>query len=128
MNLLLDTHAILWALADDQTKLTERALTEILSPSNQIFVSLASAWELAIKISNGKLQFEDGAENFVNQIENNGFLLLPIARDHIIRVESLPFHHRDPFDRLLIATALHEGMAIITADKNIHAYDVPCIW
>ena len=128
MNLLLDTHAIIWALTDDQSKLSKRALEAILSPSNQKFVSLASAWELAIKLSGGKLLFEGGAKNFMFQVEDNGFLLLPILREHIIQVESLPFHHRDPFDRLLVATALCEGLTIVTADENIPAYNVPCIW
>ena len=128
MNVLLDTHTILWALADDEEKLSRRAKEAILSPSNQKFVSLACAWELAIKISSGKLSFEGGIENFAHQVYSNGFLLLPIECSHIARVAALPFYHRDPFDRLLVATALCEGLAIITADEYIPAYGVPCIW
>ncbi|MCL2494910.1 MAG: type II toxin-antitoxin system VapC family toxin [Oscillospiraceae bacterium] len=128
MNLLLDTHTILWALADDEERLSKPAREAILSPGNQKFVSLASAWELAIKISSGKLSFEGGADNFAHQVESNGFLLLPIERSHIARTETLPFHHRDPFDRLLVAAALCEGLAIVTADEHIPAYGVPCIW
>ncbi|MCL2105907.1 MAG: type II toxin-antitoxin system VapC family toxin [Oscillospiraceae bacterium] len=128
MNVLLDTHTILWALEENEKRLTKRAFNAILSPGNQRFVSMASAWELAIKINSGKLSFEGGAKNFICQIESNGFLLLPIERTHVCRVESLPFHHRDPFDRLLVAAALCEGLTIITADENIPHYGVPCIW
>ena len=128
MNLLLDTHTILWALADDEERLSRRAREAILSPGNQKSVSLTSAWELAIKISNGKLSFEGGVDNFMHQVDNSNFLMLPIERSHIIRIESLPFHHRDPFDRLLVAAALCEGLAIVTADEHIPAYGVPCVW
>ena len=128
MNLLLDTHIILWALADDEEKLSKRALQAILSPGNQKFVSLASAWELAIKISNGKLSFEGGAQNFIHEVDSNGFLMLPITGSHVAQVESLPFHHRDPFDRLLVAAALCEGLTVITADEHIPLYGVPCVW
>ena len=128
MNLLLDTHTILWALADDEEKLSRRAKEAILSPGNQKFVSLASAWELAVKISISKLSFEGGVDNFMQQVDSSHFLMLPIDRTHIARVESLPFHHRDPFDRLLVASALCEGLAIVTADENMPAYGVPCIW
>jgi len=116
------------ALADDEEKLSRRAREAILSPGNQKFVSLTSAWELAIKISNGKLSFEGGVDNFVRQVDSNGFLMLPIERSHIVRVEALPFHHRDPFDRLLVAAALCEGLAIVTADEHMPAYGVPCVW
>ena len=128
MNLLLDTHTILWALDEKQNKLSKRAQEYIHSDSNQKFVSMASAWELAIKLSSKKITFEGGADNFIHQIESNGFLLLPILRTHIARVESLPFFHRDPFDRLLVAAAMCEGSTIVTADNNIPAYGIPCIW
>jgi len=128
MNLLLDTHTILWALEANEDKLSKQALEAILSPSNLKFVSLASAWELAIKVSSGKLSFEGGVKNFGYQVDANGFLMLPIERNHVARVESLPFHHRDPFDRLLVAAALCEGLTILTADQHIPVYGVPCVW
>jgi PIN domain nuclease of toxin-antitoxin system len=127
MNLLLDTHTILWALSDVQ-KLSDKAKSRILSPDNNKFISLASAWEVAIKISLNKLSFEGGVIRFLRQIESDGFELLPIRAEHITQVEALPFHHRDPFDRLIVATAMAENMAVITADSNIHLYDADCIW
>ena len=127
MNLLLDTHTILWALSNDE-KLSNKAKAEIMASNNNKFVSLASAWEVAIKISLGKLSFEGGVVRFLNQVESCGFELSPIRSEHIAFVETLPFHHRDPFDRLIAATAISEGMTVITADENIHLYDVKCIW
>jgi len=127
MNVLLDTHTILWALSDYE-KLSDKAKTEILSSENNKLVSLASAWEVAIKISLNKLSFEGGVSRFLQQIERDGFELLPIRTEHVSLVETLPFHHRDPFDRLIVATAIAEDMAIITADTNMHLYDVSCIW
>ena len=127
MNILLDTHTILWALSDDE-KLSDKAKMEILSPENNKLVSLASAWEVAIKISLNKLSFEGGVSQFSQQIERDGFELLSIRTEHVALVETLPFHHRDPFDRLIVATAIAEGMTIITADTSMHLYDVSCIW
>jgi PIN domain nuclease of toxin-antitoxin system len=127
MNLLLDTHTILWAMSDHE-KLSEKAKTEILSSENRKLVSLASAWEVAIKISLKKLFYEGGVTRFLHQVEYDGFELIPISGKHITQVEKLPFYHRDPFDRLIVATAIAEGMTILTADTNIHLYDVNCIW
>ena len=127
MNLLLDTHTVLWALSDVE-KLSDKAKSEILSPDKNKIVSLISAWEVAIKISLNKLSFEGGVVRFLHQIERDGFELLPIRAEHIALIEALPFHHRDPFDRLIVATAIVENMAIITADTNIRLYDINCIW
>jgi len=127
MNVLLDTHTAIWVLTDNQKKLSTQAHRSI-SRATQVFMSTASAWELAIKVGNGKLNFEGGAKNFIQQLEDNGVLILPIRYEHIIQAESLPHHHRDPFDRLLVATAMHENLTIITADQNIPAYGVPVIW
>jgi PIN domain nuclease of toxin-antitoxin system len=127
MNILLDTHAVLW-LAGNSPKLSNAAKEAILSDGNQKFVSMASAWEVAVKNSIGKFRLADGVQEFYKMIDSNGFLMLPIDRSHIARVESLPFYHRDPFDRLLVAAALCEGLAIVTADEHIPAYGVPCVW
>ncbi|MDR3313209.1 MAG: type II toxin-antitoxin system VapC family toxin [Oscillospiraceae bacterium] len=127
MNLLLDTHAVLW-LAENSPMLSQAAKEAIFNEGNQKFVSMASAWEVAIKNSIGKLRLANGVTEFYRMIEGNGFLLLPIDRRHVVRVESLPFHHRDPFDRLLVAAALCEELVMVTADENIPAYGVPCIW
>jgi len=127
MNLLLDTHTVLW-LAGNSPKLSQAAKDVIFNVGSQKFVSMASAWEIAIKNSIGKFRLTNGVTEFYKMVESNGFLLLPIERSHILKVESLPFHHRDPFDRLLVATAQCEGLAIVTADENIPAYGVPCVW
>ena len=95
---------------------------------NQKYLSIISAWELAIKISLGKLDFNRKAAGFLHLAKTNGFIVLPIKDDHLTSLESLPLIHRDPFDRLLIATALIENMTLITADKNIAQYDVRYLW
>ena len=107
---------------------SEAAKTAILNDGNQKFVSIASAWEVAVKNSIGKFRLTDGVQEFYKMVDSNGFLMLPIDRAYIVRVESLSFHHRDPFDRLLVATALYEDLAIVTADEHMPAYGVPCIW
>ena len=127
MNLLLDTHTVLW-LAANSPKLSQSAKDAMFNAGNQKFVSMASAWEVAIKYSLGKFRLVNGVAEFFKIVEDNNFLLLPIERTHVARVESLPFHHRDPFDRLLVAAALCEELAIVTADAHIPAYGVPCVW
>ena len=126
MKYLLDTHTILWFF-DSSEKLSKKALDAIVDLHNKKYVSIVTAWELTIKISLGKLKFDGGVENFFSKIEENGFELLPIKEEHLRQVEILPLLHRDPFDRLLIASAVSEGMNLITADTNIHKYNVPCI-
>ena len=127
MNLLLDTHALLW-LAGNSPKLSDVAKEAILSDGNQKFVSMASAWEVAVKNSIGKIRVTNGVQEFYQMADSNGFLMLPITRSHVAQVELLPFHHRDPFDRLLVAAALCEGLTVITADEHIPLYGVPCVW
>jgi PIN domain nuclease of toxin-antitoxin system len=127
MNYLLDTHAVLWFLSNVE-KLSKTALETILEPTSKKYVSIVSAWELAIKISLKKLDFEGGVENFFNVIEENGFELLYVKEEYIKQVETMPFHHRDPFDRILISTAMSENISIITADENIYKYNVNYIW
>jgi PIN domain nuclease of toxin-antitoxin system len=127
MRLLLDTHTVLWFL-DDVKKLSDTALRAIIDPSNEKYVSVATAWELAIKISLQKLRFNGGAANFFKAVEENGFRMIAVRREYVEIVESLPFHHRDPFDRMLVATAILANMTIITTDAAIRAYDVDCVW
>jgi PIN domain nuclease of toxin-antitoxin system len=124
---LLDTHTAIWFFNGDRL-LSETAKQTILDTSNSKFLSMTSAWELAIKIGIGKLDFAGKAAGFVRLAENNGFTVIPIETSHLTAYESLPFIHRDPFDRLLVATAIAEQMTIITADENIARYDVPLIW
>lgn len=121
--LLLDTHAWLWWLADDAA-LGRRARDLIASPDNSVFVSAASAWEIAIKKSLGKLKAPGDLEVV---IEDEGFDSLPIEIFHAEQAGSLPALHRDPFDRMLVAQAQVEGLAIITSDPVIAAYGVRVI-
>ena len=124
---LLDTHTAMWYFNGDKA-LSKTAREIILKLSNQIHLSIISVWELAIKINLGKLDFTGRSDRFVNLSETDGFTILPIKTSHLTVLESLPLHHRDPFDRLLIATALDEQMSLISADRNIAQYDVPLIW
>jgi PIN domain nuclease of toxin-antitoxin system len=126
---LLDTHAILWFLEDSE-KLSEQAAAVIESgeAQNSMVISVVSLWEFAIKHSLGKLRFEGGVTNLRAMIDANGWEVLSIAQSHLEGLSDLPFLHRDPFDRLLIATALSEGMTIVTADENIRGYDVRWVW
>jgi len=100
----------------------------ILESANDKFIRIASAWELAIKISLDKLTFEGGMEQFFKVADDNGFELLPIKEKHWKHLENLPLLHRDPFDRILITSAISEGLHLMTADANIPRYDVPWIW
>ena len=127
MKHLLDTHVALWFFGEEE-KLSEVAFRTILDPANKKFVSMASAWELAIKIGTGKMGFDGGVSEFFNIVHKNGFELLPIKKKHVKQVESLPLLHKDPFDRLLVASAMTEGMGLITADANIHLYDINSLW
>ena len=124
MRLLLDSHTFLWWVRDDPA-LRKRARTLISDTGNECFVSHASAWEMAIKASLGKLTLPSTVERFVvDQCETNGFGLLPITLAHIGLVEHLPFHHRDPFDRLLVAQARLEGMTLVSRDPTLKDYGI----
>jgi PIN domain nuclease of toxin-antitoxin system len=127
MNLLLDTHTLIWFFNGDSL-LSEKAKQMIIELRNQKFVSMASIWEVAIKISLGKLNFDGKTQGFLDLIESCGFRLLKIEKEHILELEKLPFIHRDPFDRLLIATAISEKMNIVTTDTNIKKYPVSYFW
>lgn len=128
MRLLLDTHTFLWWLADDPA-LSEKARTAIADGRNECFLSMASCWELSIKSSLGKLRLSQPVERFIpEEMSSNGFHLLDIEFRHVAKVESLPFHHRDPFDRLLVAQALLEKMTLVSCDSALSAYGVKLIW
>ena len=127
MRLLLDSHAFLWWVRDDPA-LTRRARTAIADAENECFLSHASVWEMAIKASLGKLKLPTTVERFVvEHCEANSFRLLPLTLGHIALVEGLPFHHRDPFDRLLIAQARHERMTLVSRDPSLKAYGVATV-
>ena len=124
---LLDTHTAIWFFSGDES-LSETAKQTILSTSNDKYLSMTSAWELAIKIGIGKLDFAGKAAGFVRLAEKNKITLIPIRTSHLTVLESLPMIHRDPFDRLLVATVIAEQMTLITADANIARYDVSQVW
>ena len=128
MKLLLDTHAAMWCVSE-RGKLSSKAKTMLLDEVHDLHVSIVSIWEIAIKISLGKLpHFSGGTKAFLTLLEEIPVSLLAVMPRHVEVVETLPFIHRDPFDRLLIATAKADGMTILTADGNIRKYDVPSTW
>lgn len=121
MKILLDTNALIW-FANGDEKLSPKAIESIENPENEKFVSVASIWEIAIKKSIGKLQFQFDLKDLVDIIERNGFILLNIVSAHAIAVEVLPFIHRDPFDRIIFAQSLIEDMKLISIDKIFDNY------
>ena len=123
MTLLLDTHTFLWWL-DDPALLAESARKAIADGKNLVYVSAAVAWEIAIKRSLGKL---DAPEDLEAVMAANRFLPLPVTVPHALAVATLPDHHRDPFDRLLIAQARHEGFQLVSRDPSMKLYDVPLL-
>jgi len=127
MNYLLDTHTLIWYF-DDSPKLPDSVAYVIESADTRKFISVASLWEFAIKHSIGKLNFEGGTSAFWSMVTANKFVILQINEPYLIKLDNLPFLHRDPFDRLLITTAIVEDMTILTADENIRQYDVRCAW
>ena len=121
MRLLLDTHALLWWLSDwDEIAATTR--DAIADPENEVFVSAVSGWEIAIKKDRGRLVAPD---NLSAVVEKKHFEHLPLSFEHSERAAALPPHHRDPFDRMLVAQAQAEGLVLVTRDARIPLYDVP---
>lgn len=128
MNLLLDTHVLLWFLNDDPL-LVPSAKTLIEDSANRKLVSLVTCWEIAIKVGLKKLDLGEPAKNFLpREISSNKFDVLGIELAHVMFTETLPQHHKDPFDRLLIAQALLEAMPIISADALFDPYGVIRLW
>jgi PIN domain nuclease of toxin-antitoxin system len=121
MGFLLDTHVLLWWLANDP-KLSADVREIIRNPVNDSFVSAATIWEIAIKTSLGKLKQPD---DLLAVLRDNRCQVLDISAEHCLNVGSLPWHHKDPFDRMLISQALVEGLTIITVDQKFKFYDVP---
>ena len=128
MRALLDTHAFLWWIADD-SRLSRRARETIADASNQVLFSATSAWEIAIKARLGRLSIPRDVGRFVTrQVGINGFLVLPVNLAHALRTYSLPEHHRDPFDRMLVAQAQVENLVLITGDLALAPYQVRTVW
>lgn len=128
MKLLLDAHTLLWFLNADSL-LSAKAQRLIEDPSNHKVVSIATCWEIAIKVGLGKLDLGEPATTFLpRELTTNCFDLLQIELRHVTHVESLPLHHRDPFDRLLVAQALLERIALVSADAILDQYGIDRLW
>ena len=127
MKLLLDTHAFLW-LSVNSDKLGRKAREKLSQSGTQVYLSAASVWEIAIKSELGKLKLDDPVQVYLELGARAGILPLPVEFSHAVRVEGLPPHHRDPFDRMLVAQALTEGMTLVSGDRAMKPYKVPLLW
>ncbi len=124
MRLLLDTHALLWWV-DGGGRLSAAQKRAVARPANQVYVSVASSWEMAIKASLGKLELASPVGDYmVRHLAANRFQLLNVTLEHVARVEDLPYHHRDPFDRLLVAQAKEENLTLVSRDPIFVRYGV----
>jgi PIN domain nuclease of toxin-antitoxin system len=123
MKYLLDTHMVLW-IAEDSPRISEAVRSRLTDKTSEKYVSVASAWEVALKLGTGKLQVEGGLQKYFEIIDDYGFATLALEREYLQQMLKLPEHHKDPFDRLLVATAITENMVLVTADQNIQKYNV----
>ncbi|QMV18325.1 PIN domain-containing protein [Granulicella sp. 5B5] len=128
MRYLLDSNVLYWYITD-RSRLTRRVEPLLDDAHNDLYVSSASLWELSIKIAKSRLAVPGNTVlSLYEQVDRLGITVLPISRAHILRTETLPHHHGDPFDRIIIAQALEEGFTILTADADIPQYAAPVIW
>jgi len=128
MKLLVDTQAFLWFINGSRA-LSTRGKASLENEAYTVYFSAASYWEICIKISLGKLQLATGWQATIfDQLVANNFIWLPIKREHCEGIGLLPWMHRDPFDRLLIAQAICDKLVLVTNDKNVRAYSVPTLW
>jgi PIN domain nuclease of toxin-antitoxin system len=124
MRLLLDTHIFIW-WADQPEKLSPAALSALEDEANELLLSVASVWEMQIKIQLSKLKLSLPLKDLIkNQEETNDITVSPVALTHVLALDALPFHHKDPFDRLLIAQSIEEDLTLVTADSQFSAYSV----
>ena len=124
---LLDAHAVIWYL-EDSPKMSPKARDIIDADENDIAISTTSLWEISIKINLGKLKLTVSFNEFLDNVRSSNFDILPIEDEHLKMLSDLPYLHKDPFDRLLIATAMSKNITLITIDENIQKYDVPYLW
>ena len=128
MRLLLDTHALLFWISDP-SKLGPNATRAIKDRENEILWSIASTWEVSIKVGLGKLVLPGPVDEVIpEELNRHGFTLLPIEHAHVMAVAKLPMHHRDPFDRLLVAQTLTEKIPLVSADATLDAYGINRLW
>ena len=127
MDLLLDTHTLIWFFnADEQLSINARNL--VANPTNNCFLSIASIWEMGIKISLNKLELRGNLAQVAQFMAENAIELLPITFGHVQQLTALPFHHRDPFDRIIIAQALIEQLVLVTKDAVFGQYRTATVW
>ena len=128
MKVLLDTHAFLWLISGDD-RLSETAQKTFLNPGNILFFSAASLWEICIKMSLGKLSLKSGwLKTIEDEMKINAIQWLSIEMTHCVKLINLPFHHRDPFDRMLVAQAIVDDMQLLSRDTRLSSYEIKCIW
>jgi len=127
MRYLIDTHVIIW-LAINSSELPEEIKEIIKNPKNDIYICSVSLWEITIKMNLGKLNLKLPLDKLLGDIKSYGYNVLQVEDEYLCNLLTLPYIHKDPFDRLIISTALVENLVIITIDENIQKYDVPWIW
>ena len=127
MQYLLDTHTFIW-LTESDVRLSGNAAREIVNGNNKCFLSIASIWEIAIKSGNGKLLLKVPFQYITNLLLKNNISILPIEFTHLQRLLNLNLFHKDPFDRVIIAQAISDGLTILSADKEFSLYPVKCLW
>lgn len=128
MSFLLDTHALLWLYAAPE-RLSSKAKEIIKNPENTLFISTVSAWEIQIKVQSGKLELAEKLSSIIQEQQaKNGMQILPVILSHIYALEFLPLHHKDPFDRLLIAQAQSDKLNLLTKDSKLESYNVALYW
>lgn len=127
MDNLLDTHTLIWFINGDEA-LSKRAKNEIEATNVINYVSIASLWEIAIKVSLNKLELKTPFIEISNQIRINSFQILPVSFDDTLAVSTLPFYHRDPFDRIIIAQSVNNNLQILTKDAAFESYNISKVW
>ena len=128
MKALLDTHAFLWWISDDP-RLSEKAREIIADGRNELFFSAGSGWEISIKAGLGRLEVPENLQRFIaDQLSRNAIQVLPIYLSHVLHTGTLPVHHRDPFDRILVSQAILEEMPLLSADSHLSRYLVEVVW
>ncbi len=127
MQFLLDTHTFIWFINGDSS-LPNKIIDEIRNLKNHCFISIASIWEIAIKCKLNKLSLNADFNRILDFLDQNQIEILPISFDHIVKLNELDFHHRDPFDRILIAQGISENLTILTKDQNFSFYKTKTLW
>jgi len=128
VRVLVDSHIYVWAILNDH-RLTPRARTILRAGENELFFSLVSLWELSIKIRNGKLRTITSSIAYLHDsLAANSIAVLPIDYQDLLALEQMDIHHKDPFDRILIAQAIHHGLAILSSDSDLRRYPVKVLW